>query len=349
MDYSSIIPTNPINPTSPVNIITPGKTPPSVPSVNVPKIDDKNIGVLDNLASLKNLVRYRKQIWKNGKLIVDTDDSSNNKPIITNTNIPASNDKRGEGGYGNYDINIPATDPLNNYGNRSYINNSSGRRQVWKNGVLVVDEDLSGKGTNFDSFRNNFGNINSNFGSSFGHNSGNNFDSNFDSNFGSNFGSNFDSNFGNNFGSNFSNFSQTNFGGFSAFDPPKSSTNIKRQVWKNGVLVVDEDTSRDIGRATSALSNNFSTNFDRNLINNSTFEDFNDRFNRMGNFGERRLGFEGLESSNLPRGIGFDNSSGPCSSVQNNFESNFNNFDSRNRNFFMDIRSNRVEDNCNLM
>jgi hypothetical protein len=285
------------------------------------------------LASLKNLVRYRKQIWKDGKLIVDTDDNSNNKPIITNTNIPASNQKRGGGGYGNYDINIPATDTLNNYGNRSYINNSSGRRQVWKNGVLVVDEDLSGKGTNIDSFRNNFENINSNFGSSFGHD----------------FGSNFDSNFGNNFGSNFSNFSQANFGGFSAFDPPNNSTNIKRQVWKNGMLVVDEDTSRDIGRATSTLSTNFSTNFDRNLMNNSTFEDFNDRFNRMGNFGERKLGFEGLESSSSSRGIGFDNFSGPGSSVQNNFESKFNNFDSRNRNFFMDIRSNRVEDNCNLM
>ena len=80
-------------------------------------------------------------------------------------------------------------------------------------------------------------------------------------------------------------------------------------------------------------------------INNTTFVDFNDRFNRMGNFDERSLGFEGLESG-LHSATGFDNLSGSGSIDQNNFDSRFNNVNRRNRNFFMDIRSNRVEDNC---
>ena len=308
-------PSNPVNPT-----IKPGNHPPYFPSDNVPKSDDK--GVQDSLSALKNFVRYRKQIWKNGKLVVDTDDSSNNKPIINNTNIPASSDRGGHGDYGNN--NTPASGHLNNYGNNN--NSSSGSRKVWKNGVLVVDEDISRGGRNIDSFGSNFVNFDSSFGNSFG--------SNFDSNFGSNFG---------NFG-NFGNFSGINFGA-SAFDPPRSSTNFKRQVWKNGVLVVDEDTSRDSDIASSDLSNNYSADFYRNL-NNSTNNAFNDRFDRMGNFGQRRIGFEGTDSG-LSRGIGFDNLN-DFGGV-NSFDSRFDTLDRRNRNFFMDIRSNRVEDNCNVM
>ena len=286
---------------------------------DAPKPD--NFG--DATSALKTFILYRREVWRNRKLIIDDDGSNSNKPkIITPDN---RFDQRPSGSNKERDN----SDDIMNRGGQSVNSNSTYKRRVWKNGVLVVDEETNDDGRNNPENFSNFGNFSTNFDTNFG---------------GTNFG-------GTNFGGN--NFTNHFGGGFSAFDQPGSYHNYKRQVWKNDELVVDEDTSRNSAISNRSTFNNqhpdyFNSGLNYQKQHNSNFDDFTNRFNQMGNFGSNifpgHIGFEGLNGLNGQNMI--NNNSVFNSQINSNFNDNFNR---RSKNFYMDIRSNRVEDNCSLM
>ena len=126
------------------------------------------------------------------------------------------------------------------------------------------------------------------------------------------------------------------------FDFPSSdqhmTNNYRRRVWKNGQLVVDDSGQNAALSGFGDLRINDYNRFDQFGQMASNDFDINRGF-------RREIGFEGL-SDNIQRGYNEFDRFG--NQYQNNIDFYNSNLFNTNNNFFLH-RSNRIEDNCNLM